>query len=65
MSIARVKIPSKWFQEEAWRVNELRDAGYDTLGDETPEDEVEYLVPDDIAYDDLMSGRGPAERGYD
>lgn len=65
MSISRVKIPSSWFKDQAWRVNELQDAGYETLGDEAPENEVEYIVLDDIAFDDLMSGRGPAERGYD
>jgi len=60
-SIARVKVPSSWWETEEWRIDDLRDAGYEVCGDEAEEAEVEYVVSDEIAFEDIMCEPGPAD----
>jgi len=60
-SISRVKVPSEWFEEEPAFVEELRGAGYDVVGDEVSEEEVEFSIEDELALSDLLCEPGPAE----
>ncbi len=66
ISIARVRVPQEWFEEEPWRIQELFAIGYDIVSsEEVPPSAAEIDVRDEIDFEDLLGLLGPAERGQD
>ncbi len=65
-SIAKVRVPAGWFEEEPWRVRELWEIGYEVCSDaEAEASEAEIDIRDEIDFEDVMGLLGPAERGQD